>query len=216
MNSPQPLKGADIGCGTGASTLVLAGKLNASIVAVDLFQNFLNVLAQEAQRLGLAGKIQTLAESMDALPFEAASLDLIWAEGAIYNMGFAKGVTYLKQFLRPKGVLAVSEITWLTRERPQDIEAHWNGEYPEIAMASEKIKVLEEAGYLLKGYFPLPKACWIDNYYTPLEQAFEGFLKRHDIQEARDIVDAQRAEISLYKKHYAYYSYGFYIAQVAN
>jgi SAM-dependent methyltransferase len=216
LNSLHPLKVADIGCGTGASTLVLAAQLNASIVAVDLFQNFLDVLEQDAQRLGLSGKIQTLAESIDALSFEAASLDLIWAEGAIYNMGFEKGVTYLKQFLKPKGVLAVSEITWLTKKRPYDLEAHWNAEYPEIAMASEKINVLEEAGYLLKGYFPLPEACWIENYYTPLEQAFQDFLKRHDTQEARDIVDDERAEIALYKKHHAHYSYGFYIAQVAN
>jgi 2-polyprenyl-3-methyl-5-hydroxy-6-metoxy-1,4-benzoquinol methylase len=38
------LKIADIGCGTGASTLVLARSLNAEITAVDLFQDFLDVL----------------------------------------------------------------------------------------------------------------------------------------------------------------------------
>ena len=30
---------------------------------------------------------------MDALPFENEELDLIWSEGAIYNIGFEKGVT---------------------------------------------------------------------------------------------------------------------------
>jgi hypothetical protein len=76
-------------------------------------------------------------------------------------------------------------------------------------MTSEKIKVLEEAGYFLRGHFPLPEACWLENYYALLEQAFQDFLKRHDTQEASDIVDAERAEIALYKKHHAHYSYGF-------
>lgn len=39
-----PLKIADIGCGTGASTLLLAQQLNAQITAVDFLQDFLEVL----------------------------------------------------------------------------------------------------------------------------------------------------------------------------
>jgi hypothetical protein len=83
-------------------------------------------------------------------------------------------------------------------------------------MALEKIKVLEEAGYLLKGYFPWPEACWLENYCALLEQAFQNFLRRHDTHEARDIVDVERAEITLYKKFHAHHSYGFYIAQLVN
>jgi ubiquinone/menaquinone biosynthesis C-methylase UbiE len=81
LNSPEPLNVADTGCGTGASPLVLAAQLNARIVAVDLSQNFLCVLAQGAQRLGLSEKIQTWTEPMDALPFEAASIDLMRSSG---------------------------------------------------------------------------------------------------------------------------------------
>jgi len=36
-----PLKVADIGCGTGATTLVLASRLNARITAVDFLPDFL-------------------------------------------------------------------------------------------------------------------------------------------------------------------------------
>ena len=61
----------------------------AEIVAVDLFPEFLEVLQSRAQEAGLTGRIETLAASMDALPFEPESLDLIWSEGAIYNLGFA-------------------------------------------------------------------------------------------------------------------------------
>lgn len=213
LDTPQPLKIADIGCGTGASTLTLADHLNAEITAVDLFQDFLDVLSEEAGKRGVSNKIKMLAVSMEELPFEEASLDVIWAEGAIYNMGFAKGVEYFKRFLKPGGILAASEITWLTNERPAEIQQHWDAEYPEIATASDKIEVLEEHGFVLKGYFPLPESSWIGNYYIPLENTFDGFIAKHDSDDARAIVEAEKAEIALYKKHQNYYSYGFYIAK---
>jgi SAM-dependent methyltransferase len=213
MNSPQPLKIADIGCGTGASTLLLAENLNTTITAVDLFQDFLDILSEDANKRGVADKIKTLAVSMEKLPFEEGSLDVIWAEGAIYNMGFAKGVEYFKRFLKPGGILAASEITWLTNERPAEIQQYWDAEYPDIATASDKIKILEEHGFILKGYFPLPESSWIENYYTPLENTFDGFIGKYDSDDARAIVEAEKAEISLYKKYQNYYSYGFYIAQ---
>ncbi|OQX29479.1 MAG: SAM-dependent methyltransferase [Spirochaeta sp. LUC14_002_19_P3] len=212
MGSAQPLTIADIGCGTGASTLMLAENLNATITAVDLFQDFLDILDANAQKWGIADKITTLAVSMEELPFEAGSLDVFWAEGAIYNMGFAKGLEYFKCFLKPGGILAVSEITWLTGERPAEIQRYWDAEYPEIATASEKIKILEEKGYVLKGYFPLPESSWMDNYYTPLENTFDGFIAKHNSNDARAIVEAEKTEIALYKKYKAYYSYGFYTA----
>ncbi len=54
-----PLKIADIGCGTGASTLVLANLLNAKITAVDFLQDFLDVLETRVQHGGVAEKITT-------------------------------------------------------------------------------------------------------------------------------------------------------------
>ena len=211
--SSEPLKIADIGCGTGASTLTLAEHLNADITAVDLFQDFLDILNADAKKHGVADKIITLAGPMEDLSFDEGSLDVIWAEGAIYNMGFAKGMAYFKHFLKPSGILAASEITWLTKERPAEIQQHWDAEYPEIATASDKIGILEDQGFILKGYFPLPESCWLDNYYTPLENAYDVFLDRHNSDDARAIIESEKLEVSLYKKYQRYFSYGFYIAQ---
>ena len=61
-----PLKVADIGCGTGASSLLLARLLrNARITAVDLLPDFLDVLRSRARQL-------------EELELE---LDVIWSEG---------------------------------------------------------------------------------------------------------------------------------------
>ncbi|GJL71481.1 MAG: methyltransferase type 11 [Nitrosomonas sp.] len=212
-NASQPLQAADIGCGTGHSTLVLAEQLNATITAVDLFSDFLDVLTADAEKRGLADKITTLACSMNDLPLKEGSLDVIWTEGAIYNMGFEKGITYFKRFLKPGGILAASEITWLTQIRPREITNHWKAEYPEIATAAQKIQIFEEQEFMLKGYFPLPQSCWIENYYIPLENSFDTFLAKHDSGEAQAIIDAKKTEIALYKAYRDYYSYGFYITQ---
>lgn len=214
LGSGRGIKVADIGCGTGASTLALAGALDADITAVDLFTDFLDELQRRAEAAGVAARITCRAQSMDDLGFDDGFLDAIWSEGAIYNIGFDTGIRQWRRFLRPGGVLAVSELTWLTAAQPSELADHWNREYPEVATASVKIRQLEAAGYVPLGYFPLPNACWLDHYYRPLQASFAGFLERHaGNATAREIIDAEEAEIALYERYADYVSYGFYIAR---
>jgi len=214
LRGRQDLKIADIGCGTGASTLVLARELDAHVTAVDFLPEFLTRLDAAAAQAGISDRITTLHASMEALPFEDASLDAIWSEGAIYNMGFAAGVEAWRRFLKPGGVLAVSELTWLTDRRPAELQAHWDREYPEVDTASAKMAVLECLGFSPVGYFALPGHCWLDNYYGPLRQRFAAFLRRNaNSGAARAIVAAEEAEISLYERYREFVSYGYYIAR---
>jgi len=214
LSDKQNLNVADIGCGSGASTLTLARSLDASIIAVDFLPAFLEELEEQARTEGLSQRIRTVAASRDAVNFAAASLDAIWTEGAIYNIGFETGIKSWRRFLKPGGILAVSELTWLTQERPTELTEHWSNEYPEVATASEKIAQLEANGYSLVGYFPLPETCWLDNYYRPMEARFESFLAKHgNAAQAQAIVAAEQREISLYERFSAYVSYGFYVAR---
>ena len=205
---------ADIGCGTGASSLVLAEMLNARVTSVDFLQEFLNDLDRIALEAELDDKIETCCASMDDLPFKEEQFDVLWSEGAIYNIGFEKGVQQWRSFLRPGGVLVASEITWTTAERPKELEDYWNAAYPEIDTASNKIKILEREGYQLLGYFILPEHCWIDNYYGPLEHSYDDFLARHSGSEtAHNLIQAEKEEVTLYRKYKDYYSYGVYVAR---
>jgi len=110
-----------LGCGTGAQPKVLSNNLNGNITALDLFQPFLNVLEEKIN----SQKVFAFQGSMEDLPFEKECFDLIWSEGAIYNMGFENGLKYIHPFLQMDGVIALSEITWLTNERPAEIETFW-------------------------------------------------------------------------------------------
>ena len=205
---------ADIGCGTGASTLVLARELDAHITAVDFLPTFLAKLEDGARAAGVAGRITTLSASMEALPFREAAYDAIWSEGAIYNMGFAAGVEAWRKYLKPNGILAVSELTWLTGQRPEELDSHWNREYPEVGTASTKMAVLERLGFSPVGYFVLPEHCWLDNYYGPMQARFSAYLDRHGHSDAASaVVAAEQKEMSLYERYKAFVSYGYYVAR---
>ena len=205
---------ADIGSGTGAAARVLARNLDAQVTAVDLFPEFLAELNAAADAEDVSQSITTVLARMEALPFEDEWFDVLWSEGAVYNMGFKAGVETWRRFLKPGGVLAVSELTWLTDERPAVLQSHWDAAYNEVDTASAKMAVLEKAGYAPIGYFALPKRCWLENYYRPMQARFGAFLERQSNSDAaRALVDAESAEIDLYERFSDFVSYGFYIVR---
>lgn len=207
------LRVADIGCGTGASTLLLATALDADITAIDRHPSLLATLMSRARERGLEQRITTMACSMDAIPEPERPYDLLWSEGAIYVMGFARGLARWRGLLAPGGVVAVSELTWTTSERPREIEEHWCREYPEIGTAAQKFAVLEACGYAPIGYFTLPESCWLANYYEPLLARMDARSTPHDQPIAAALLAAERREIELYRRYSAFYSYGFYVAR---
>jgi len=205
---------ADIGCGTGGQTLTLASHLDGKITAVDLFPDFLEILSTRAGEKGLNKRITTMEASMENLHFGDKLFDLIWSEGAIYIMGFEKGIAQWNRHLKSGGILAVSDITWITDSRPEELEQFWARECPEIDTVSAKLDILRNQGFETIGHFILPEDCWIDHYYMPLQESYKPFLERQkQSQEAMDLIASDKSEFEMYMKYRQYYSYGFYIAR---
>lgn len=214
LENHRRLRVADIGCGTGASTLVLATELNAHITAIDFAQPFLDRLTDRAEAHGFSDRIAPVCATMEDPPIEPYSLDLIWSEGAVYNMGFDAGLKAWRNFIKPGGLVAVSEITWLSDNRPRSLTEYWEQAYPKITTATGNITKLERAGFELMGYFSLPESSWMDEYYTPLLVRMDDFLDRHQNSAlAHSIRDAEQSEIELYRNNREHFSYGFYIAR---
>jgi ubiquinone/menaquinone biosynthesis C-methylase UbiE len=216
LNYPpeRVIKVADIGCGSGDQTLTLARRIDGQITAVDMVPQFLNDLDERSRILGLDDKIVTLNASMDDLPFAREEYDLIWSEGAIYNMGFENGIRSWRNYLKKGGCLAVTEITWMKSDRPKEIEEFWTSLYPEIDTASNKIRLLEYYGFTLLDYFTLKPDSWLVNYYKPIQKRFEDFLARNNQSDlAKKIVEEYEREIELYTRYQDVYNYGFYIAK---
>lgn len=116
---------ADLGCGTGTQTITLARHTPGQIVGLDLFPDFISIFEQNIQKLDLQDRVKGIVGSMDDLPFGKEEFDLIWSEGAIYNIGFQHGLHTWREYLRKGGYVAVSEVSWFTDKRPAEINDFW-------------------------------------------------------------------------------------------
>ena len=205
---------ADIGCGTGGQTMVLAENAPGNMTGVDIFPGFIDRFNANADRLNLRDRVKGIVGSMDDLPFQNETFDLIWCEGAIYNIGYERGLTEWRKFLKIGGYIAVTEASWFTEERPAEIQAFWDAAYPEIATIPNKVAQMQNAGYVPVAAFILPENCWTEHFYAPQIAVREKFLEKHaGSKTAEEYIALERHEEELYNKYKAYYGYVFYIGK---
>jgi ubiquinone/menaquinone biosynthesis C-methylase UbiE len=89
-NLSNESKIADLGCGTGGQTMVLAQNTKGTITALDLSPGSIDKLNTTAGKLRFQNRVKGIVGSMDNLPFQNDEFDLIWSEGAIAQTGFEK------------------------------------------------------------------------------------------------------------------------------
>ena len=204
---------ADLGCGTGGQTMTLAAATPGHITGLDLFAPFIERFEEQAWDQGVRGRVQGVVGSMDDLPFAENSLDLIWCEGAIYHIGFERGLREWRKYLKTNGYVAVTENTWFTDERPAEIQAFWDAAYPGIDTAAAKVSSMQHTGYEFIAAFSLPESCW-ETYYASLPQAQKIFLKKHAGNPAAEaFLAGERDEKSLWDRNKAHYGLVFYIGR---
>jgi ubiquinone/menaquinone biosynthesis C-methylase UbiE len=213
-NLSNESKIADLGCGTGGQTMILAQNTKGTITALDLFPGSIDKLNATAGKLGLRNRVKGIVGSMDSLPFQNEEFDLVWSEGAIANIGFEKGLNHWKCYLKKDGLLAVTYESWFTDERPAEIEKWWVDAVPEIGTIGHNISTMQKTGYVPVVAFTLPENCWIDNYFIPQKTRQEEFLKKYAGNKTVEAFIAfLRREAELYSKYKQYYGYVFYIGK---
>lgn len=146
---PLPLSPniVDLGCGTGASALLLAEWFGAPIKAVDLSADFLRTLAARAASRGLADRVETIQADIGTLDWPEGSVDLIWSEGAAYNLTFSGALKVWRPFLRPGGLAVISELSWFTDSAPEAVRAFWAPRYPTLTTEGENCARARAAGF---------------------------------------------------------------------
>lgn len=213
--TPMPPRILDLGCGNGPQTLVLARHTDAVILALDNHQPFLDELARRARAAGLSEKVETLLADMGDSGLEPRSFDLIFSEGALFTVGLAQALAVCRNLLVPGGVLAFSELAWLTPDPPEECRNYFAEAYPAMPWMEESLAAIREAGFTVLCTRLLPESAWREPFYLPLEEQVLRVRSRYaDDPERRAMADAIQREINIFRKHLGCFGYVFYLAKL--
>jgi ubiquinone/menaquinone biosynthesis C-methylase UbiE len=204
----------DLGCGVGGQTLQLAELTGGSIVAVDSHAPSIERLQATVTGRGLSERIQPKVGDMANLQWPDASFDLIWSEGALYNIGIDRALRLCRRLLRPGGYLAFTDAVWRKDNPPAEIKAGFDAEYPTMGCAADVATAIERSGFSLIDHFTLPDEAWWDDFYTPMAMRIEQMRAHYRADDdALAVLDQLAAEPEMHRRYCDYYAYEFFIAR---
>jgi ubiquinone/menaquinone biosynthesis C-methylase UbiE len=201
----------DIGCGPGGPTMELARLSGGEVIGLDTHQPYLDELQRKIESEGLEGRVKALNCSMFEMTFPDSSFDVVWSEGAIYIVGFERGLKDWRRLIAPGGFLVIHDVSWLRPDPPREVNDYWLKNYPGIRSVHESLSIIKRCGYEAIGHFTLPEDAWWIEYYGPLEARIKELREKYaDDPKALEVLDGESEEIEMYKKHSNWYGSVFF------
>jgi len=202
----------DLGCGVGGQTLHLAALTSGSIVAIDSHAPNIERLQATVVERGLAKRVRPVVGDMANPYVPPESFDLIWSEGALYNIGIENALRVCHGLLRPGGHLAFTDAVWRKESPPPEVKASFDLDYPIMGKVPDVLAAIDRTGFLLVDHFTLPDEAWRDDFYTPMERRIEVLRGKYagDV-EALGVLDQLAQEPEMHRRHSDYYAYEFFV-----
>lgn len=205
-NLPRDAAILDAGCGPGADIeALLAHAPEGHVTAVDLHPGF---IAQVKAHWG--DDLRVTAEVADMRAPEGP-FDLVWSAGALYFLGITAGLEHFRTRLAPGGVVAFSELVWLSEERPKAAVAALAQEYLPMGNIATLEARIEAAGFDLFGLRVLSDDAW-EAYYTPLDARVARLRPVADAALAK-VLDEAEAEAALWRAHRDAFGYALAVVR---
>jgi SAM-dependent methyltransferase len=204
----------DLGCGVGGQTIHLADLTSGSIVALDSHAPSIERLRATVAVRGLAERVQPVVGNMAEPGLPPASFDLIWSEGALYNIGIENALRVCRGLLRAGGYLAFTDVVWRKENPPPEVKASFDGDYPTMGRVPDVLAAIERCGFSLIGHFTLPDDAWWDDFYIPMEIRIEELRSEYRADdEALAVLDQLAQEPEMHRRYSDYYAYEFFVAR---
>ncbi len=204
----------DAGCGTGRQTIALARTIGTPVHAIDSYQPFLNDLVRRAEEAKVDQLVKAHHMDMKDIPRVFQDIDLIWSEGAAYNIGISNALVTWASALAPGGFAVVSEMSWLKEQAPDAVREFFRSGYPDMQSVGHNVALAESAGYEVLTTHTLPRQAWVDGYYDILAPRAESLLDHPD-PSVRSFAAETVREIEIFGRSDDSYGYVFYVLQRA-
>lgn len=203
----------DLGCGGGAETIDLAELTAGEIVAVDLHPPNIDNLRTRLAEHNLNARVTPIVGDMSQLELDPGSFDLVWSEGAFYNLGLQAALRISRDLLRPGGYVAFTDAVWRTDDAPDQVRAAF-AEYSTMGEVDDALAVIDRSGLTAVGHFPVPDQAWWDDFYSPMQHRIAELRQTYaNDPEALAILDELAAEPEMHREHSAHYGYEFFVAK---
>ncbi len=204
----------DLGCGVGGQTLHLVELTRGAIVAVDNHVlSILRLQATVAER-GLGDRVRPMVGDIARSGLALESFDLVWSEGALYNLGIENALRICHGLLRPGGHLAFTDAVWLEESPPPEVKASFDLDYPSMGRIPDVLSAIACTGFSLLGHFTLPDEAWWADFYTPMEHRIEELRRTYaGDAEALGVLDQLAQEPEMHRRSSSCYAYEFFVAR---
>jgi SAM-dependent methyltransferase len=208
---PSPVV-LDLGCGVGGQTFHLAELTSGTIVAVDSHAPSIERLRAAVAGRGLSQRVSPVVSDMADFDQPPASFDLIWSEGALYNIGIEKALQICHGLLRPGGYLAFTDAVWRKDNPPPEVKESFDLDYPTMGKIADVLATINRSWFSMNGHFTLPDEAWWDDFYTPMEIRIEELRGKYkDDDEVLAVLDQLAQEPAMHRRHSDYYAYEFFV-----
>ena len=103
----------EIGCGMGRTACFLAQEYGCKIISIDISPKMVERSTKRAKRLGLEDQVEFRVANAQELPFDDNTFDSVIDESvSAFFPDQLKAFKEFKRVLKPKGYLAINEVSW--------------------------------------------------------------------------------------------------------
>ena len=138
----------DVGCGGGMAAKMLALKYpNAKITGIDISEEAVKATLEYNRVFNQWGKVEAKVASVEDVPFEDGSLDIITAiETYFFWPDLERNIAHLVSKLRPEGILCIISEQYFTEENHAKMEESCRKYHMRLVENEDMLALMKKAG----------------------------------------------------------------------